>query len=191
MFDVADVLLSTTQGGIVIASGFEAVVSCVAPPQSDLLLTQIGASPSSVPAGGSLSLSTIVANQGSGSASSSAVGFFLSIDQQLDASDRNLGISAGGALGSNLDDTCNLPTAVSANVTPGAYYVLAVADPTNAVSETNEANNLAALPVTVTQALASREQTAGFAVAVMPNPVATGQALRAAQRPRSLLRGRA
>ena len=31
--------------------------------------------------------------------------------------------------------------------------------------------------MTVTQAL-SREQTAGYAVAVVPNPVATGQALR-------------
>ena len=56
--------------------------------------------------------------------------------------------------------------------------MLVVADPTNAVSETNEANNLAALPVTVTQALAIREQTVGYAVAVAPNPVATGQALR-------------
>jgi subtilase family serine protease len=167
-----------TSDGIVTASGFEAVVSCVAPPQPDLLLTQIGASPSSVPAGGSLSLSTIVANQGSGSASSSAVGFFLSVDQQLDASDRNLGTSAGGALGPNLDGARNLLTMVPANVTPGAYYVLAVADPTNAVSETNEANNLAALPVTVTQALAIREQTAGYAVVVVPNPVATGHALR-------------
>ena len=45
VFDVADVLLSTTQGGIVTASGLEAVVSCVASPQPDLLLTQIGASP--------------------------------------------------------------------------------------------------------------------------------------------------
>ena len=75
VFDVTDVLLSTTQGGIVTASGFEAVVSCVAPPLPDLLLMQTGASPSPVPADGSLSLSTIVANQGSGYASSSAVGF--------------------------------------------------------------------------------------------------------------------
>ena len=119
-----------------------------------------------------------MANQGSGSASSSAVGFFLSVDQQFDASDRNLGTSAGGALDPNLDNTRNLLTTVPANVTPGAYYVPAVVDPTNAVSETNEANNLAALPVTVTQALAIREQTAGYAVAVAPNPVATGQALR-------------
>ena len=66
VLDVADVLLSTTQGGIVTAPGFEAVVSCTVSPQPDLLLTQIGASPSSMPAGGSLSLSTIVANQGFG-----------------------------------------------------------------------------------------------------------------------------
>ena len=57
------------------------------------------------------------------------MGFFISVDQQLDASGRNLGTSAGGALGPNLDDTRNLLTTVPVNVIPGAYYVLAVADP--------------------------------------------------------------
>ena len=167
-----------TSDGSVTASGFEAVVSCVAPPQSDLLITQIGASPSSVPAGNPITLSATVANQGAGAASSSAVGFYLSVDQLLDASDRSLGTSPGGVLGANLDAVRTLPTAVPSNVTPGAYYVLAVADPANVVSESDETNNLAALPLTVTQGLASREQTAGYAVAVVPNPVGSGQALR-------------
>lgn len=52
--------------------------------------------------------------------------------------------------------------------------MLFVADPLNAVTETNESNNLAALPLTVTQALVSREQTAGYTVSVVPNPVANG-----------------
>ena len=63
---------------------------------------------------------------------------------------------------------------VPGNVVPGAYYVLFVADPLNAVTETNESNNLAALPLTVTQALVNREQTAGYTVSVVPNPVANG-----------------
>ena len=41
-----------------------------------------------------------------------------------------------------------------------------MADPLNAMTETNESNNLAALPLTVTQALVSREQTAGYTVSV-------------------------
>ena len=162
----------------VTASGFEAAVSCVAPPQPDLLLTQIGASPSSVAAGNPVSLSSVVANQGAGPASSSAVGFYLSVDQLLDASDRSLGTSAGGLLGAGLDAARNLSTTVPASVAPGAYFVLFVADPANAVSESNETNNLAALPFTVTLGSATREQTAGYAIAVVPNPVATGQALR-------------
>ena len=48
----------------------------------------------------------------------------------------------------------------------------------NAVTETNESNNLAALPLTVTQALVNREQTAGYTVSVVPNPVANGGLLR-------------
>ncbi|WP_210521758.1 CARDB domain-containing protein [Hymenobacter terricola] len=167
-----------TSDGYANSTGFVATVSCTTAPLSDLLLTQIGASPSSVPAGGNLSLSATVANQGAGSAASSAVGYYLSTNQLLDASDRLLGTSAGAALGVNLDAARQLVAAVPGNVTPGAYYVLFVADPLNAVTETNENNNLAALAVTVTQALASREQTAGYAVAVVPNPVANGSPLR-------------
>jgi subtilase family serine protease len=160
------------------AAGFDATVNCVAAPLSDLLLTQIGASPSSVPAGGNLSLSATIANQGGGPAASSAVGYYLSTNQTLDASDRLLGTSSGAALGVNLDANRQQVAAVPANVTPGAYYVLFVADPANAVSETNENNNMASLPVTVTQGLAARDQTAGYTVAVLPNPVAGGNTLR-------------
>jgi subtilase family serine protease len=160
------------------SAGFEAVVSCGTAPLPDLLLTQIGASPSRVVAGASLSLSAAVANQGAGPAASTPVGYYLSTNQVLDAADRLLGTSAGSALAPNLANTAQLLAAVPGNVPAGAYYVLFVADPLNAVSETNEANNLAALAVTVTQALAGREQTAGYAVAVAPNPVASGHPLR-------------
>lgn len=163
---------------VVNAAGFEATVSCVAPPQSDLLFTQIGASPSSVPAGTNLSLTATVANQGAGPAASAAVGYYLSTDQLRDASDVLLGTSPGTALGPNLDASLQLVATVPAAVTPGPYYVLFVADPTNAVSESDETNNLAALPVTVLQGLANRDQTAGYTVAVAPNPVANGSLLR-------------
>jgi subtilase family serine protease len=167
-----------TSDGSVTSSGFDATVSCAVAPQPDLMLTQIGASPSSVPAGANLSLAATVANQGGGPAASSAVGYYLSTNQVLDGSDRVLGTSPGAALGSNLDGARQLVAQVPANVPAGAYYVLFVADPANAVSETNESNNMAALRVTITAGLASREQTAGYAVAVAPNPVTTGSALR-------------
>ena len=166
-----------SDGGVNYA-GFDATASCVAAPQPDLLLTQIGASPSSVAAGGNLSLTASIANQGAGPAASSAVGYYLSTNRLLDASDRLLGISAGAALGTGLNDTRQLTATVPANVPVGAYYVLFVADPLNAEAETDETNNLAALPVTVTQALATRELTAGYSVNVAPNPVTSGGTLR-------------
>ncbi|WP_201985264.1 CARDB domain-containing protein [Hymenobacter rubidus] len=169
-----------TSDGSVTYSGFDATVSCVAAPQSDLLLTQIGASPSSVPAGGNLSLSATIANQGSGPAASSAVGYYLSTDRILSANDRLLGTSTGTALGPNLDAARQLVAPVPSNVTPGPYFVLFVADPANAVSESDETNNLASLAVTVTQGLANRDQTTGYTVAVVPNPVAAGSALQVA-----------
>ncbi|GAB3852619.1 hypothetical protein GCM10028822_20540 [Hymenobacter terrigena] len=169
-----------TSDGSVTASGFDAAVTCVTAPTilPDLLLTQIGASPSSVPAGNNLLLSATVANQGGGSAASSAVGYYLSTNQTLDASDVLLGTSAGTSLAASVSANRQLSAAVPASTTPGAYYVLFVADPLNVVAETNETNNLASLAVTVTTGLASREQTAGYNVAVAPNPVANGNALR-------------
>ena len=158
-------------------AGFEATASCVAATLSDLLLTQIGASPSTVPVGGTLSLSATVANQGATPANASAVGFYLSTDQALSADDVPLGTSPGGALGVGLTASRPLAVPVPASTAPGSYYVLFVADPLNAVAETNEANNLAALRLSVTQATASREATAGYTVAVAPNPVASGQPL--------------
>ena len=52
--------------------------------------------------------------------------------------------------------------------------MLFVADPLSEESETNENNNIAALPVAVKQALTSHEQTASYTASVMPNPVASG-----------------
>ena len=164
--------------GSITASGFEATVSCVAAPQADLLLTQIGASPSTVAAGNNVNMAAIIANQGGGSASSSAVGYYLSTNAVLDASDVLLGTSAGSALGVGLNDTRQLVTAVPSNTAPGAYFLLFVADPLNVVSESNETNNLASLAFTVTQGTATRNQTAGYTVDVLPNPVVAGTALR-------------
>ncbi|MCI1189603.1 T9SS type A sorting domain-containing protein [Hymenobacter sp. DH14] len=163
--------------GYVNAAGFVATVSCVSAPQPDLLLTQIGASPSTVPAGNNVSLTATVANQGGGAASASAVGFYLSTDQVLSANDVLLGTSPGGALGLNLTANRLLTARVPANTTPGSYFVLFMADPANAVAETNEANNMASLRLTVTQATATRDETAGYTIAVAPNPVANGQPL--------------
>ncbi|MDO7850523.1 CARDB domain-containing protein [Hymenobacter convexus] len=169
-----------TSDGSVTASGFDAVVSCVNAPTvlPDLLLTQIGASPSSVPAGGNLSLSATIQNQGVGSAATSAVGYYLSTNQTLDASDVLLGTSAGSALASGASANRQLTPPVPANTAVGAYYVLFVADPLNVETETNESNNLAALAVTVTRGTATRDQTTGYTVAVAPNPVVSGNALR-------------
>ena len=63
---------------------------------------------------------------------------------------------------------------IPANTPPGNYHVLFVADPLSEESETNENNNIAALPVAVTQALTRHEQTASYTASVMPNPVASG-----------------
>ncbi|MBF9238737.1 T9SS type A sorting domain-containing protein [Hymenobacter sp. BT683] len=159
-------------------SGFDATVTCRTAPQSDLLLTQIGASPSTVAAGSSLSLSGVIANEGAGPAASSVLGYYLSTNQTLDAGDHLLGTSSGSFMAANLSATRRMTAAVPSTMPGGTYYVLFVADPLNAVSELDESNNLAALAVTLTQVLPNREQTAGYTVGIAPNPVASGSPLR-------------
>lgn len=99
-----------------------------------------------------LNMSCYINNQGNSVSPSSSVGFYLSTDQTLVASDV-------------------LMTTVTGNA------VLFVADPINAVAESNEINNVAVLRLTVMQATATRDQTAGYTVAVAPNPLASGQPL--------------
>ncbi|WP_035567849.1 CARDB domain-containing protein [Hymenobacter sp. IS2118] len=167
----------TSDAGVT-AAGFEATVSCLAAPQPDLLLTQIGASPTTVVAGGSLTLSSVIANEGAGPAASSVLGYYLSTDQTLDAGDLLLGTSSGSIMAANLTANRRLTAAVPGNMPGGTYYVLFMADPLNVVSELDETNNLAALAVTVTQVLPNRTQTAGYTVSIAPNPVASGSPLR-------------
>ena len=81
---------------------------------------------------------------------------------------------SGGRLNANQSGYRSAYPLIPANIPPGNYYVLFVADPLSEESETNENNNIAARPVAVTQALTSHEQTAGYTASVMPDSVASG-----------------
>ena len=134
------------------ANNVTAVNFTVTPPSIDLTIQQPSITPSNPAPGTALNMSCYINNQGSLVFPSSSVGFYLSTDQTLVAS-------------------YVLMTTVTGNA------LLFVADPINAVAESNEINNVAVLRLTVIQATAIRDQPLATPWAVAPNPSASGQPL--------------
>jgi subtilase family serine protease len=105
---------------------------------------------SSVNPGGTLSGNCNLLNNGTASASSSTLGFYLSIDATFDSSDVLLGTTAGGTLAANASSYRTGSLTIPATTTAGTYYVLFVADPARTVTESDETNNTASLTLAVT-----------------------------------------
>ncbi|SHI69889.1 Por secretion system C-terminal sorting domain-containing protein [Hymenobacter daecheongensis DSM 21074] len=139
-----------TSDPIVAAPGFLATVSCITLGPPDLIVQTPTASLSTVASGGIINLGATVRNQGSGDAGSSQLGYYLSTNTTLDASDVSLGTTSGGLLGAGLSAQRGGNFTIPAATTAGSYYVLYVVDPQNSVTESNETNNTASLALTVT-----------------------------------------
>jgi subtilase family serine protease len=103
---------------------------------STLMPTQTGA-------GGSLTVNATVQNTGSMPLDSASLGYYLSSDRLLSADDILLGHDANTFR--SLARTLTLPPTLPL----GNYYLLLVADYRQEVAETDETNNVAALPFAV------------------------------------------
>ncbi|WP_375435588.1 CARDB domain-containing protein [uncultured Hymenobacter sp.] len=122
----------------------------VVAPGIDLALLQPGLSRTSAGTGISFNAYVTINNQGNSAASSSNVGYYLSVDNALSTSDVLIGATSGGFLTANNYDYRTASLSIPTGTTPGNYYVLFVADHTALVNETNENNNTVALPFVVT-----------------------------------------
>jgi hypothetical protein len=113
--------------------------------QPDLVASVTSVTPSSVTPGSSISIGWKVTNQGSSSAGASGLKLYLSRDQILDASDTYLtpsvsvsNMNSGGSMSGTVSRT------VPAGTATGAWYIFAEADGFQAVSESQEGNNVGA-----------------------------------------------
>ncbi|HEY1373579.1 MAG TPA: FG-GAP-like repeat-containing protein [Candidatus Binatia bacterium] len=131
-----DVMLS---GAGLAAAGPNLVVSALSGPSAALLK-------------GKLALSYTVQNQGNANAASFNVGFYLSSDNVITSQDTLLasskalknGLAGGGSTGAT-SQSITLPKTTA----PGSYFIGAIADPGNKVSETSESDNTKSFPITV------------------------------------------
>ena len=112
----------------------------------DLEPYTLGIGPS-IDQGETLALYSVTWNFHSVAAPSSELKYYLSTTNDLNGTLKLLGTTILDPIpGVNYDEAGPTTWVVPVNFTPGNYYVIAVADPDNLISETNETNNLLAQP---------------------------------------------
>ena len=117
---------------------------------ADLRITSVSAEPASGAAGTEVEGEYAIANTGSEQAGESSVGFYLSTDADLSSGDTFLTREDADEVDADGDGDGDFEFTVPASVAPGDYFLLAVADDQNVVSESRENNNVASTPFTVT-----------------------------------------
>jgi len=98
--------------------------------------------PSVAESGGMIQVTDTTKNQGLGDAGASTTGIFFSTSATFSSSTANrIGTRPVPALPAGQSDTAKTPVTLPGNLSPGTYYIFAVADTNNEVVESSETNN--------------------------------------------------
>jgi subtilase family serine protease len=97
--------------------------------------------PFPVVAGSTVNVTDVVQNQGGEGSPAATTRYFLSANGSFDAGDIPLGSRLVPALGPGASSSGTTAMTIPAGTTPGYYYVLALADHDEVVTETDENNN--------------------------------------------------
>lgn len=140
------ICMSAMSGTISDCSGNFTIQS---PPKPDLVVQNQSASPTTVEAGSSTYISCTVKNQGSGSAASSYIKYYLSSNTTYDTSDIYFTSDYVSDLSSGGTSSENATVTIPSGTSTGTKYILFYADKDDSVSESIETNNVAYKAITV------------------------------------------
>jgi hypothetical protein len=116
----------------------------------DLVVSLVSVTPASVQAGDKASVTYQVTNQGDyTTGKASRVSLVLSPDKMVDLADTFLGNQRIPKLAPGAGVTRSKSVRIGSGVAPGDYYLGAIADPLNSISETDESNNSDTAPLSV------------------------------------------
>ena len=121
----------------------------VGPCAANLVVTALNNPPATATPGSFVTVADTVQNLSRIPAGSSRTQYYLSLDTVKGAGDKLLGGRAVPALGANATSAASLQLMVPTSTVLGTYYVLACADDTQLVAETDEAGNCRASTSTV------------------------------------------
>jgi cysteine-rich repeat protein len=125
-----------------------ATATASVPARPDLIESAVTNPPATVPLGGSFMVTDTAFNQGNATAGASQTRFYLSVDTVMSASDRRIGVRNVPSLAPGSGNTGTVT--LRGLEVPGTYYLLACADDTLLVVESDEGNNCRASTTTIT-----------------------------------------
>jgi subtilase family serine protease len=111
-------------------------------PMPDLIVEMLTANPHSVLEGGQLTVESLVRNQGDLSASTFTVKFYLSTDEEIEATDYLVGTRTIHSLGIGGGSAQSFPYTLSTSIPLGSYHFGALCDADETVAEADEGNNV-------------------------------------------------
>jgi hypothetical protein len=158
---IAKITVSTLSGGThsisAIYGGSASLAGSTSPALSqivtgpDLIETTVNSPPPTAMAGGTFPATDTVKNQGGAASGVSVTRYYLSTDTVRSGGDLLLGGSRSiPALSPGQSSSGTVTVTIPVGTAAGIYFVLACADDTNLVAETNEKNNCIASVTTVT-----------------------------------------
>ena len=109
-------------------------------PGADLVMTAVSG-PVTGSTANTISISSAVMNQGVGAAASFSVGLYISTDATITTADLRLGARSVSSLAIGATSTASTTVTIPNTLTPGTYYIGAIADYLNARPEISEGNN--------------------------------------------------
>ena len=117
---------------------------------ANLAVTSVSAEPASGAPGDEIEGEYEIANSGSEQAGESSVGFYLSTDASLSNGDTFLTREDADEVNAGGDGDGDFEFTIPSGTPAGDYFLLAVADDRNDVTETDEGDNVASTPFTIT-----------------------------------------
>lgn len=118
-----------------------ATVAVSVPPSIDFLPTLVDG-PAAADGGAMISVSTSVRNQGTTNAASYGIAYYLSTDATITTADLRLKTVTRPALNAGTLQQWVESVAIPTTLATGNYYIGVIVDPTNAVAEISETNNI-------------------------------------------------
>ncbi len=106
----------------------------------DLVMTSLSG-PTSATKGTAISLANTVKNQGGSDAGNFTIRYYLSSDTTITTSDTLLGSRTVSSLAAGAVNTATTTVTIPSTLSAGTYYLGAIADYNNALTESNENNN--------------------------------------------------
>jgi len=143
------------------ASTSTIVITAATPP--DLVETSVSNPPTSATKGTAIEVTDTTGNQGGTPAAASTTRYYLSLDTSKNAGDTLLaGSRSVPALAAGATSSGTVPVTIPTLTASGTYYLLACADDTGVVAESNEGNNCIASAGTVVIGLQGKPTASDF-----------------------------